>query len=276
MELATAIDHVRDFVVQITYTITGLTRTRLEELHARGAVWSAPLGTGFVISDQGWVVTAHHVIDAIADTAAAIPEGQHIVGVGFAYPNIEGVAGAEVGTFRVIKFDVVSSDARNDVAMLKLRANPFQMAGPQLLSSSGNTLQIGVAELHTDRPADGTPIAISGYPLYEAALVTTAGTVASAWSVDIEGALVPDGQGGYNPTRVADRYLADVQSNPGNSGGPVYRLSDGAVIGMLQGSRLRSVVGHSTIQASANLGIVIPGRYIADAAADAGVALQVV
>src|SRR5438094_198330 len=112
MELLEAIDHARSFVVQITYTITGLTTDRLRRLDARGAVWSVPLGTGFVVSDQGFIVTAQHVIDGIADVAAQVPEGNHIVGAGFAYPSAERADGTDAGTFRVIKFDVVGSDAR--------------------------------------------------------------------------------------------------------------------------------------------------------------------
>src|SRR3954454_4655170 len=105
MDLPDAIDHARGCIVQITYTITGLSLQRLQRLDARGAVWSVPLGTGFVIHDEGWVITAKHVIDGVAATAANVPEGQHIVGAGFAYD------GARPGTFRVIKYDVVAVDA---------------------------------------------------------------------------------------------------------------------------------------------------------------------
>jgi S1-C subfamily serine protease len=276
MELPTAIDRVRPFVVQITYTITGLDRPRLQQLDARGAVWSVPLGTGFVVSEQGWVVTAKHVIDDITHVATDVPEGNHIVGAGFAYPIGEHGRDADIGTFRVIKFDVLDVDARNDIALLKLRANPFQMTETDRRSSTGTTLPLGVAQLRLERPLDGAAIAISGYPLSEAVMVTTAGCVASAWSVDIAGALVPDGKGGYAPTDVVDRYLADAQSNPGNSGGPAYLTSDGAVVGMLRGSRLRPVVGHDTIQTSANLGVLIPSRYVAELAARHSVALNLI
>lgn len=48
-----------------------------------GAVWSVPLGTGFVVSDEGWVVTAKHVMDGLEKVAAMVLEGSHFVGVGF-------------------------------------------------------------------------------------------------------------------------------------------------------------------------------------------------
>jgi S1-C subfamily serine protease len=262
VNLEQTIDHVRGFVVQITYTIVGLERPRLEALQARGAVWSIPLGTGFIISRDGVVATAQHVIDGVADIRRKVPEGNHIVGVGFAYPAREHNDAAVVGSFRVVKFDHLATDQRNDIALLRLRKNLFDLPPEDLRDSTGDQLRLAVAHLHAARPADGTAIAVSGFPLSEAAMVTTAGGIASAWSTDVEGALVPDGSGGYQPTDRVDRYLGDVQSNPGNSGGPTYRIEDGAVIGMLTGSRLRPVVGHDTIQTSANLAQIIPIRFV--------------
>ncbi|HEY5193118.1 MAG TPA: serine protease [Solirubrobacteraceae bacterium] len=219
MLLADAIDRIRGSVVQITYTITGLPHERLTDLNARGAVYSIPLGTGFVISDKGYVVTAKHVIAATADLRSAVPEGDHIVGVGFAHPNAEGPAAARSRVFRVIRYDVVGFDSRNDLALLQLRTNPFELQAGQLQGREVGVvgLQLGVASLRVDRPRDGTPIAISGYPLGEPALVSTAGTIASGWSVDLRDTLVSDGKWGYAQVDVADRYLADVQTNGGNS-----------------------------------------------------------
>lgn len=273
MDLSQAIADVRGFIVQITYTIVGLDKVRLESLGARGAVWSIPLGTGFVINDNGFVVTALHVVEGIAEVAQTVSEGEHIVGVGFAYPSRERNQVAEAGNFRVVKFDVVATDRRNDIALLKLQTNLFELPPERLRSSTGQELHIGMARIDGARPADGRPIAISGYPLREAVLITTAGNIASASSTDIEGALVSDGRGGYLPTDRADRYLDDVQSNPGNSGGPVYRIDDGIVIGMLTGSRLRPVVGHNAISTSANLAVIVPSRFVLALADASGVAL---
>jgi hypothetical protein len=59
--------------------------------------------------------------------------------------------------------------------------------------------------LDGDAPRDGTAIVVSGYPLGEAALVTTAGVIASRWSVDLSDTLVPDAKGAYEPLGVASR-----------------------------------------------------------------------
>jgi S1-C subfamily serine protease len=111
-----------------------------------------------------------------------------------------------------------------------------------------------------------------GYPLMESVLVTTAGHITSAWSLDFWDALVPDGQGGYLPADIADRYLADVQTNPGNSGGPAVALSDGAVIGMLVATRIARMNGVPNAT-SADLGVLIPSVAIVDFAARNGVTL---
>jgi S1-C subfamily serine protease len=270
VELPDAIDQTRGFVVQVTYTITGLSHSRLRQLDAHGAVWSIPVGTGFVVSDEGWIITAKHLVDFLPTIQTRVPEGHHIVGAGFAHKS------RRPGTFRVIKFDVVATDARNDIALLKLRTNPFTLGEEERLSSSGDALLLDVAQLRPARPRDGTAIAISGYPLMESVLVTTAGSVASAWSVDYQNALVPDGQGGYKPADIADRYLADVQANPGNSGGPAYQLADGTVVGMLVATRLTPVEGLPGVSTSADLGILIPVDVIARFASHHGVPLTIV
>jgi hypothetical protein len=115
MELADVIDTVRPCIVQIAYTITGLEEYRLQELNSRGAVYSKPVGSGFVLTDKGEIVTAKHVLDDIERFAARVPEGGHIVGAGFAYPNAEGHGVRRRANFRIIKYEVVGTDDRNDL-----------------------------------------------------------------------------------------------------------------------------------------------------------------
>ena len=269
MRLPQIIERARDSVVQITYTITGLPHEDLVRLGARGAVWSFPLGTGFVLNDDGYVVTAKHVVDAIAQTAADIPNGRHLVGVGFNYPNREGSGLGHRGSFSVILFDTAATSERHDLALLKLRANPFRQSVEERTSSTGAVYTPRASQLATERPADGDPVAICGYPLREAVLVSTAGAVASAWSTDLRGVLRRAPNGGYEPVDVADRYLLDVQSNGGNSGGPVVRLADGAVIGLLVAGRLTTLHGAA---AHADLAVAIPAVLVAEFAEANGIA----
>lgn len=275
MRLQEVIEEIRGSIVQVTYTISGLPHDTLDELGADGAVFSRPFGSGLFISDAGHVITAKHVLDEIDNFAIDYSgEGHHIVGVGLAYPNEEGEGVQWRGTFSVIKFDVVATDERNDLALLRLVRNPFLMSEQRRTSSHGQVLQPSAAVLDTTRPRDGTRAAVSGYPLDQAVLVTTAGHVASAWSVDITNQLIPDGAGGYGSTDITDRYLADIQTNAGNSGGPAYRVETGAVIGVLIKPLMTSVIGDSSLQTSANLAQLVPARYVADLATRNGVPIR--
>jgi len=272
VELPDAINQIRGAVVQITYTISGLSHEALEDLGADGAIFSRPFGSGFFISDRGHVVTAKHVLDDIEDFAIDNrDEGQHYVGIGVAFPNIEGHGVQRRGTFRSIAFDVVGTDDRHDLALLRLVRNPFAMSRQDRTSSQGQLLEPSLAVLDATRPRDGASAAISGYPLDQAALVTTAGHIASGWAVDIKNQLISDGAGGYEPTDIADRYLADIQTNPGNSGGPAYSLGSGAVLGVLVGAILTHVVGDSSLRSSANLAEVVPAQFVVELAAKHGV-----
>lgn len=275
IHLPDVIDDVRGAAVQMTYTISGLPHETLLGLGADGAIFSRPFGSGFFISDAGHVLTAKHVLDDIEDFAIDYrDEGQHFVGVGIAFPSLEGRGVQRRGTFRSIAFETVGTDDRHDLALIRVVRNPFAMPKQDRTSSQGQIFEPSVAMLETTRPRDGAPIAVSGYPLDQAALVSTAGHIATGWAVDIRNQLIPDGSGGYQSTDIADRYLADVQTNPGNSGGPAYSPDSGAVLGVLVGAILTPVIGDSSLRASANLAQLVPARYVVELAAQHGVIVR--
>lgn len=63
-----------------------------------------------------------------------------------------------------------------------------------------------------------------------------------------------------------DSYLGDITANPGNSGGPVYKLSDGKVIGVCVAGKLTSakhnIGADAQILHSAGLTFITPARAI--------------
>jgi S1-C subfamily serine protease len=136
----------------------------------------------------------------------------------------------------------------------------------------------GRPSLRAERPRDGTSIAVSGYPLGESVLVTNHGTVASAWGLELDKR--PDPATPSVTSR--DVYLGDLQSNPGNSGGPVYATEDGAVIGVLVAGRLTAVdaggapavIDGVALQADAGLSLIVPARYVCEMLDRHGVAYQ--
>lgn len=273
MELPAAIEHVRGAIVQIIYTISDLPREVLEELGATGPVFSRPFGSGFLVSAAGYVITAKHVLDRIEDFAITYREdGKHYVGIGFAYPSEERNGVILRSNFRSIPFEVAGTDERNDLALLHVKANPFALPAPQRLSSQGQIFEPRVAVLDPGRPSDGTAVAVSGFPLDQPVLITTAGHVASAWAADVASDPSLDEGDDYAPD-IADRFILDVQTNTGNSGGPAFELEGGAVIGVLINNLLTNLVGeHTLLGVNANRGELTPARFVIELMEQHGVA----
>jgi S1-C subfamily serine protease len=69
-------------------------------------------------------------------------------------------------------------------------------------------------------------------------------------------------------------YWADVEVNPGNSGGPSYRVEDGSVIGVCVASPLVPIykqsggpaqeIGGERLMYSSGLTLIIPAKYAFD------------
>lgn len=98
------------------------------------------------------------------------------------------------GNFTGAGADVVAEDERHDLAILRMRANPFtgELLSGFVIGDHHLELLYGKPRLSTDRPEDGEAIAISGYPLANPILVTTSGAIAAAWNYDIAEVSVPD------------------------------------------------------------------------------------
>jgi S1-C subfamily serine protease len=269
VDLPDVLDLVRPAVTQITCTIQGLTAVELQALGVPGdAFFSRPIGSGFLVNDQAYVVTAQHVLDGARTIQADFSHAHVHIGVGLAYANQSRLR----SQFNVTTFDVIEEDAQNDVALVRMRRNPFLGECQGLIELDG-IVQVplhGAVSIETARPHDGEQIAISGYPLRETSMTTTHGIVASSWAHIIDREQDPT-TGAWAKT-VRDVYLADVQTNPGNSGGPAYRTSDGAVIGVLVAGRLTEVVADDgpavvdgvALTADAGLSVLVPATYVVD------------
>lgn len=267
------IDAVRPSVLQIAYRIEGLNAEQLADPNISAAVARSPgvntlsgvLGTGFIVDEEAHVVTAKHVLDGARKLAADYPNTQVIPALGLGWANTESMR----SNFFLLGFEILEEDERNDLALLRAAANPFKGAVSRGIVINGEPLEplYGVASLREERPRDGDPIAVSGYPLSESVLVTGAGTVASAWAFVTEEVPHPAG-GGLTVPHVRDIYLGDLQSNPGNSGGPVFSMADGSVVGVLVGGRMAPVFGAQGpipgLRADAGISIVVPARYVAE------------
>jgi len=256
MDLATAIKHVQPSIVQITFYAHdipggGTTPQRIN-LHR-------PLGTGFVVSLEGHIITANHVVENGFRALKSIESELKNLSVGFAYPNTQNIR----GNFTLMNFDLIEADKVHDIALLKLKSKII----PPMFANRP-ALKLTPVNLNPTRPEDGATIGVSGYPLNQSVLVTNGGSMATSWAFDLQELKLPGAPEFYRKLDIADSYLADINVNSGNSGGPVYLASDGSVIGVCVAylpTSVRDDKGNSAnYYYSSGLAVVVPSRYVCD------------
>ena len=248
MMLPESIESIERNVVQLaSYMVDDRTKV----------IQSFPEGSGFLVGKDGYVITAIHVLDSISAKLNGMTVNKKGAWVNVAIPPGEDANhNIEFGNFIALDYDVVDRDETHDIALLKLRTNPFSKEFLKQSQPIGFTrTDVGTqVKFNTHRPKDGTAIAISGYPLDQPALVTNAGYVATAWS-------------SYRTKNGSDEfhsYLGDIQVNPGNSGGPVYLIDDGSLIGICIAFKGAPVPqpNQGLILANSGLTVIIPSEYI--------------
>ncbi|HFE32565.1 MAG TPA: DegQ family serine endoprotease [Gammaproteobacteria bacterium] len=135
------------------------------------------LGSGFIISSDGYVMTNHHVIKGATEILVRLSDRRELVA------------------------ELVGSDERSDVALLKIDADHL----PVVKIGSSEKLKVGEWVL-----AIGTPFGFDHS--------------ATQGIVSAKGRALP--RENYVPF-----IQTDVAINPGNSGGPLFNL-DGEVVGI--------------------------------------------
>jgi S1-C subfamily serine protease len=226
---------------------------------------TAPIGSGFFVVK---------LFDSIP------VQGPKQLMVGLALPNLDHFksGGATVsirGSFVLVESQVIDEDERHDIAVLKLSRNPFKDNMPTIIQMPDQNIKTPhkVPTLWAARPRDGEAIAVSGYPLSSPVLVTTSGYLASSWGSDVQEVHVPGAPEWLTWPELADSYLADVHVNPGNSGGPVYSVRRGQVIGVCvsfaltavvysDGSHEPATVGNRPLAYNSGLSNVVPVTYV--------------
>jgi serine protease Do len=138
---------------------------------------SRSLGSGFIISRDGYILTNAHVVDAASDITVKLNDK------------------------REFKAEVIGSDRRTDVAIIKIEASDLQTV------KTGDPEKLKVGEWVL---AIGSPFGFEN--------TVTAGIVSA------KGRSLP--QENYVPF-----IQTDVAINPGNSGGPLFNMR-GEVIGI--------------------------------------------
>jgi S1-C subfamily serine protease len=182
-----------------------------------------------------------------------------MLSIGFAYPNTQQMR----GNFTLMDFDLIETDKIHDIALLKLKSKEI----PPMFGNAPSP-KLEPVVLNLDRPEDGAAIGISGYPLNQSVLVTNGGFMATSWAFELQELKSPGTPEFYRKLGIADWYLADINVNPGNSGGPVYLASDGSVIGVCVAYLPTAVRddkgGVTNYYYNTGLAVVVPSRYVSD------------
>lgn len=165
------------------------------------------LGTGFAVGDGSFIATNHHVLPEQLDR-----ENRQILAVFVG-------RGREA---RMRPAEVIATDPEHDLALLQIQGDPLP------------ALRLGDA----DSVREGEMMVFTGFPI---------GAVLGLYPVSHRGivsSITPAARPADNAAQLSPAQLRrlrypfnvfqlDAIAYPGNSGSPVYRESDGAVIGVL-------------------------------------------
>jgi S1-C subfamily serine protease len=264
VSLPDIIDRVSSAIVQVQMEISFQTQSAIA-----GNTDSVPpvsqfvtsSGTGFFIDGEGYVATARHVIDIDGITSELAVKASQAqlrivdgsikitsIRVSRTEPASRDFSGnVYVGNGRSTDATTYREDQLYDIAILKV--------DPQALKDSPpihfpNWIVPEFDQNDAVRP--GTPISTTGYPAIGnfnkgfntghgspglSSLTTNTGTVANSFLVD---------------EQHRSLFLIDLHANHGNSGGPVFRDSNGKIIGFVDAYL------NSTDNQNSGLTVVIP------------------
>ena len=243
-----AIRKIRPSVVQIRWQLWNLTdeaKKRWKEKREKDAsqMEEGAAGTGFIVNTDGYIITALHVINDALILFKQFPAAEQNMLV--AMPTSPPGRDDGVFTWQSRGFELVETDREHDLALLKVR----DLEGWMGTRFQGRDFVLRPEAVHiASRVSEGEQIAVSGYPFASELpqLMTNVGWLATdLMRPDV---LIPGKPGTYRDYL----YLGDVRVNPGNSGGPVYRVRDGAVLGVV----ISNLLGHT------NLAGIVPMRPV--------------
>ncbi|WP_375444368.1 serine protease [uncultured Fibrella sp.] len=191
-------------------------------------------GTGFFISNEGYIATNYHVIENAYKAKTSIV-------IGLAMPNYINGSFRLIGHFLHVNGTIAAIDSIHDIAILKLRVNPFKEKLPfNTLDGKKRTFMYGLPKFSKYDLSEGLAIFALGYPLNEPTFITNSGIISSTfgkyqykdfWPANFKG----DGDFSFDRSAYYfddSAYYADMQINHGNSGGPVFSTTSGEIIGV--------------------------------------------
>ena len=171
-------------------------------------------GTGFLVR-HSTVLTNRHVIEKMykLQREDGFPSNQ--IRLQFVYP-----AGADKWSVVLCRFVHLSIAQDLDIALVEI--DPKNDLGPCHPLSLGDLSSLAVTE----------PVSVCGYP-YGTSMLAPNGTVSRFGPVVNQGCISAISP--YDVSSRVDGLLLDVRTAGGMSGSPVFRPTDGSVIGILYG-----------------------------------------
>ena len=234
------------------------------------AVLLIPLGTGILVNNDGYIITANHILDLGAQYMQNIPADTKQLSIeilGYPYGHAYAVATPAITN----DFSIVASDAAHDLALLKLKmpvvATVPGGVGPVRINFADGAL----GNLHVgDTPfsmtlAQNQSIAVTGYASEKIVQTTKTGKIASGKQIDISQSTLTDSTSlPGNEISVAygltDYYQTNISTNALLSGSPVYSPGHEEILGICINSNQDS-----------GTTAVIPGQYLVDLLRNNGV-----
>jgi S1-C subfamily serine protease len=216
------------------------------------------LGSGFVVSDTGHLVTAFHVLEnfrELAESAAGDPIAL------VAQPATAGLSESDAsGPAVTWLLRTLGEDPPNDLALLEVVGG---LPGPD-----SRATPLEVARLALAPPAPETAVELAGYPFGATALQTRSGRILVSASALPELGRSFDAPSWFDALGSGGFLLAEVETHRGNSGSPVSRSDTGAVVGLCSAilllDRSRPAwADEAEDEAAAPYTLVIPSRSIA-------------
>ena len=226
-------------------------------------------GTGIVVSDEGYVLTAAHVITETEAALRANHASKVEFFVGISVDAMAVPSANSRGSFAYIPSTIKDIDPVHDLAILQLAQSPFSEAfrlGIKI-GDKEPKVTLGVAKLDQSPPPEGQTVLVSGYPLSIPLLVTQKGMIASE-PFSVVQMQRPNALAGSLTPEIEDSILLDAEVNPGIDGGPVYLPGEHSVIGICDAyepSAISATQRPQTVVPGAaqnsGLAVVIPIKY---------------
>jgi len=232
------------------------------------------MGTGFLVNEEGYVITNAHVINTAQEVlrnsdSTNKPLQVVFVGAGYQHPiyNYKVRHGTR---FSAAGIEVVDIDQINDIALLKTRRADrigFPSHGPDNMNEEdlirlrqASELMFSPCRLSDIEPDEGTMVAISGYPLQIPTMVSQVGIIAS--NSFEEKVNLGSNDNIYNV--FIHNFVIDATLNPGNSGAPVYFQDGGEIIGVVRAYQPSPISPYSSLSQNSGLVLVVPIKRAID------------